>query len=114
ASGTLSPFFVLTGDANHDRFVNTMDFTALAQNFGKSNMNYAQGDFNYDGKVNALDFNALATRFGAHLAAAGPLVASLPTATAAAFAAAPAPTLFSDTPVTKPESGPEQELNGVL
>ena len=54
-------------DANGDRFINTIDFTALAQNFGKSSATFSQGDFNYDGKVNALDFNILASKFGTYL-----------------------------------------------
>ena len=62
-------FFFLAGDANHDRFVNTADFTILAGNFNKTAAGLA-GDFNLDGKVNALDFNALASNFGMHLAPA--------------------------------------------
>ena len=52
------------GDANDDSAVNTLDFTAMATNFGKTGQSWAQGDFNGDGKVNALDFNAIATNFG--------------------------------------------------
>ncbi len=70
-SSTLD-FFVLSADANHDRHVNTLDFTALAQNFNKSGATFSQGDFNYDGKVNALDFNILATKFGTTLASPAP------------------------------------------
>ncbi len=58
----------LMADANRDGFVNTLDFTILAQNFGKSPATFSQGDFNYDGKVNAMDFNILATKFGSSLA----------------------------------------------
>ena len=61
-------FFVLTADANHDRSVDTLDFTIMATNFNQSGMAFSQGDFNYDGTVNALDFNALATMFGTYLA----------------------------------------------
>jgi hypothetical protein len=64
-------FFILTADANHDRYVNSLDFTALAANFNKSSgVSFSGGDFNYDGRVNALDFNALASRFGTYLAPA--------------------------------------------
>jgi hypothetical protein len=108
-SGVLSPFFVLSGDANHDRFVNTLDFTALAQNFNgpsttdPTGVSFAKGDFNYDGKVNALDFNILATHFGAHLAPAGSSpIGTLPFT--AADAASQAPSLFSDVPLTKLDS----------
>jgi hypothetical protein len=93
-------FFVLAADANHDRIVNTSDFTILAQNFNKSNASFNQGDFNYDGKVNALDFNLLATHFGTSLAPA----ASLPNAalsTAPPVAASRVASLFSDTRLTK-------------
>jgi hypothetical protein len=102
SSGTLPGFFMLTADANHDRFVNTVDFTALAQNFGKSTLNdpagatYANGDFNYDGKVNALDFNILASKFGTHLA---PPSSALPLS--AAVGVAPiAANLFGDRPIS--------------
>jgi hypothetical protein len=53
------------GDANLDGTVNTLDFTALASNFGETNANWLAGDFNGDGIVNALDFSILATNFGA-------------------------------------------------
>jgi hypothetical protein len=57
-------FFVLSGDANHDGQVDTLDFTAIAAHFNQQVNSYADGDFNYDGVVNALDFNALASHFG--------------------------------------------------
>ena len=85
-------FFVLTGDANHDGFVNAQDFTALAQNFNGSSATYDKGDFNYDGKVNALDFNALASRFGATSAA---MALSAPLEASALSVAQPAANLFS-------------------
>jgi hypothetical protein len=62
-------FFVLAGDANRDRTVDTLDFNALAANFGGSNKTFSQGDFNYDGVVDTLDFNSLAANFGKSLAA---------------------------------------------
>jgi hypothetical protein len=70
-------YFVLNGDANHDRTINTLDFTALAQNFNNASATFSQGDFNYDGVVNVLDFNILATKFGTSLAppVSSPLVA---------------------------------------
>jgi hypothetical protein len=60
----VSNFFVLAGDANHDRAVDLLDFNILAGNFGQSPRIFSQGDFNYDGSVNLLDFNILASRFG--------------------------------------------------
>jgi uncharacterized delta-60 repeat protein len=62
-------FFVLTGDANHDRTVNLQDFNILAINFGQSPRTFSQGDFNYDGVVNLQDFNRLASKFGTSLPA---------------------------------------------
>jgi autotransporter-associated beta strand protein len=57
--------YALSGDANLDGQVNTMDFTALASHFNSGTQLWTSGDFNFDGKVNALDFNAIATNFGA-------------------------------------------------
>jgi hypothetical protein len=79
AAGNLSAlrsdnFFFLDADANHDGTVNSLDFNAVATNFGASGVPFSGGDFNYDGTVDTLDFNALATRFGTTLpAAATPL-----------------------------------------
>src|SRR5262249_39519144 len=63
-SDTTLDFFHFTGDANHDRNVNSIDFTAVATNFNRGGRIWSQGDFNYDGFTNALDFNAIASRFG--------------------------------------------------
>jgi ELWxxDGT repeat protein len=71
----LIKFLILTGDADHNGRVDTVDFTLLAQNFNKSPAVFSQGDFNRDGVVNALDFNALATNYGKMLSlppSAGP------------------------------------------
>jgi ELWxxDGT repeat protein len=65
-------FFSLTGDANHDRFVNALDFNSVASNFGKSSKTFPDGDFNFDGKVNTLDFNSVATHFNTQLDPASP------------------------------------------
>jgi hypothetical protein len=89
------PFFVLNGDANRDRHVDSLDFDTLAFNFNKSGMSFGDGDFNHDGQVNALDFNTLATRFGTVLPppAGASLEASTPTSPSAA--AVPFASLFS-------------------
>ena len=58
----------LIADANLDGRVDTLDFNALAGNFGAADQRWSQGDFNYDGVVNTLDFNALAGEFGKTLA----------------------------------------------
>src|SRR5262249_36768306 len=73
--------FVLTGDANRDRTVDTIDFNILAANFSQSGKSFGQSDFNYDGTVDSVDFNLLASNFSKALAP--------PTATATAFRAAP-------------------------
>src|SRR5205823_5737642 len=74
-------FFVLTGDANHDRTVNTVDFNILATNFSFTGRTFTQGDFNYDGKVDTVDFNLLAGNFSKTLLApAEPAVNSAPQA----------------------------------
>jgi hypothetical protein len=85
-------FFVLAGDANHDRTVDTLDFNALAANFGGTNKTFSQADFNYDGVVDTLDFNTLAAQFGKSLVAAAIAPAAAP--------AAPPPSPFSQSRVT--------------
>jgi titin len=67
-------FFFLFADANHDRNVDTLDFNALAANFGGSGKLFSEGDFNYDGRVDTLDFNALAANFGRSLPTSTTLV----------------------------------------
>jgi uncharacterized delta-60 repeat protein len=64
AAAATVEFFVLGADANHDRVVDTLDFNALAGNFGGTGKTFPQGDFNYDGVADTLDFNTLASRFG--------------------------------------------------
>lgn len=54
------------GDANHDLLVDTIDFNALAGNFGVlSNASWGEGDFNADNKVDSVDFNLLVGNYGA-------------------------------------------------
>jgi hypothetical protein len=91
-------FFVLAADANHDRSVNTVDFTAMAMNFNKEGASYSDGDFNSDGKVNALDFNILATQFGTAVAAPAD---GVPASRASILPAASVPpSLFGNPPVS--------------
>jgi hypothetical protein len=78
----ITTFFVLAGDANHDRAVDTLDFNALAANFGGSNKDYSQADFNYDGVVDTLDFNTLAANFGHAVPASAGVQSSLAPAAA--------------------------------
>jgi hypothetical protein len=62
--------YAYTGDANLDGKVDTLEFNALAANFGGTGKLWTQVDFNYDGVVDTLDFNSLAANFGQQLAAA--------------------------------------------
>jgi O-glycosyl hydrolase len=74
AANTLSvDFFILAGDANRDRFVDTLDFNILAQNFGRGNK-FTQGDFNYDSSINSSDFNLFVAQYGKRLAAPAPVL----------------------------------------
>src|SRR5207253_338077 len=73
-----STFFVLCGDANRDRAVDTLDFNLLATNFGQSGHVFSEGDFNYDGFVDTLDFNLLSANFTHRLGAAPAAAASSP------------------------------------
>ena len=56
--------YTLSGDANLDGAVNTIDFNMLASHFNGTTGLWSDGDFNFDGTSNALDFNALAINFG--------------------------------------------------
>jgi hypothetical protein len=89
----VASFFSVAGDADHDRDVDTADFTQMATYFNQAGMTFSKGDFNGDGKVNALDFNILAAKYGTHLAAAPSLGATvfdaLANPTANLFGAAP-------------------------
>jgi hypothetical protein len=81
-------FFVLAGDANRDRVVDTIDFNILAGNFGRSDRPFSHANFDYLGRVDTLDFNILAAQFGKTLP---------PPATTAAISpdAAPSPSPFA-------------------
>jgi hypothetical protein len=57
-------FQLMPGDANVDGKVDTLDFNALAGNFGGTGKVWRNADFNNDGTVDTLDFNSLAANFG--------------------------------------------------
>jgi hypothetical protein len=63
--------YTLYGDANFDTTVDTIDFNALAANFGGSGKQWTQGDFDCSGTVNTVDFNLLALTFSQSLPASG-------------------------------------------
>ena len=100
-------FFVLAGDANHDRTVGFADLVAVAQNYGATGgATFDKGDFNYDGRVDFADLVTVAQRYGTSLLP--PVLAPLPPPSAPAVAlASSAPnqksnkSLFSVIPVTK-------------
>jgi len=67
------------GDANLDGKVDFADLVILAQNYGKTGMNWDQGDFNYDGTVNFADLVILAQNYGqSFVPAAAPAVSAVP------------------------------------
>ena len=77
-------FFALSGDADRNRSVDSVDFAKLIANFGPgTGKTFTQGDFNFDGAISSVDFNLLVTNYGQTLPA---VPAALPAATP--FAAA--------------------------
>ena len=60
-------FFVLAGDFNRDRVVNTSDLLNLLGNFGASPRIFATGDANRNGVVNTQDLLVLLGAFGTTL-----------------------------------------------
>lgn len=80
--GFSQSFFVLAGDASHNRTVDSIDFGIFAANYGGTGKTFGEGDFNYDTRVNTLDFNLLAGRFGTTLLAGAVLSAPLSSAPA--------------------------------
>jgi hypothetical protein len=62
-------FFVLAGDADHDRDVDVNDLGILASNWQQSPRTLSQGDFDYSGTVDVNDLGILATHWQQQLAA---------------------------------------------
>lgn len=56
-------FFVLAGDANHDRVVDIVDLGILSSNWQQTGTTFAQGDFNDDGIVDIVDLGILSTNW---------------------------------------------------
>jgi hypothetical protein len=64
-------FFILAGDADHNRTVDINDLNVLATNFKQPGAKtFSQGDFNYDGTVDNADLAILAARWQTSLAPA--------------------------------------------
>ena len=79
-AAALQQLGLLVGDADQDGSVGFLDFLALANNFGQTDVSFSGGDFDCDGSVGFLDFLALANNFGmasASAAAAVPEPSSL-------------------------------------
>ncbi len=53
------------GDANHDHYVDGLDYVAWADHFGQDG-GWLHGDFNHDGHVDGLDYIAWADHFNPH------------------------------------------------
>jgi hypothetical protein len=102
ADPTLS-FFVLAGDANHDRKVDFNDLVILAQNYNTTGKNFGLGNFNYDagGMVDFQDLVILAQRYNTELAPPPPPPAPpVQSAGKPALATVPAG-VFSDTQIVR-------------
>lgn len=74
ASDLAFGFFILAGDANHDRRVDSADLAILAMNWNGTAKTFSQGDFNFDGATDARDLEILAARYQASLPEARPPV----------------------------------------
>jgi ELWxxDGT repeat protein len=68
-------FFIMRGDANHDRAVDFNDLVKLAQNYNTAGKSFADGDFNFDGNVDFNDLVILAQRYNTSLPVGGGVVA---------------------------------------
>lgn len=73
---TLILKYTLSGDANLDEKINTLDFNLLAGGFGVGS-DWVSGDFNYDGVVDSTDFAALTGNYGKPLPPAAPGLGSV-------------------------------------
>lgn len=95
-STTLLVAYTLSGDANVDGNVNTVDFNNLAGAFGLAGQFWINGDFNYDGLVNSIDFTSLAANYGSTTTVgAGPVLgATVPEPSLLLWGAATLPLLL--------------------
>src|SRR5207248_1484799 len=102
----VADFFVLAGDANHDRAVDFNDLVKLAQNYNTTGgKTYADADFTGDGNVDFNDLVILAQRYNTSLPAPA---AALPfAAPAASFAADWAAATVSPTAPTAAKTDPK-------
>jgi hypothetical protein len=104
--------YTLSGDADLNTNVNTVDFNILAANFGGTGKRWTRGDFNYDESVNTVDFNLLAANFSRSLPAAAP---SVQTSSRVALARTSGASLFADLRIGQEQSlGDSIELNEIV
>ena len=101
SSSFATDFFVLAGDANHDRTVDFADLVVLAQHYKTTGggMTFDEGDFNYDGNVDFNDLVLLAQRYNTTLAA--PTTSAPAAATATVFSDRRIATVAKPKPVSK-------------
>jgi len=95
-------FFVLAGDADRTKTVDTVDFNILAANFGATGQNFSQGDFSYDTTVDTIDFNLLAANFSKTLPGDSTAAAAAPSVAGGSVvqpAAANGSSLFGQAPI---------------
>jgi len=83
-------FYILPGDANRDRKVDTLDFNILAEGFGAAaGKVFSTGDFSLDSAIDSVDFGVLLSHYG--------MTVPIPSAPLAALV--PAPSLFAMQPI---------------
>jgi hypothetical protein len=61
--------YTLSGDANLNKTVDTIDFNLLATSFSQTGKDWFNGDFDYNSTVDTIDFNLLAANFSQSLPA---------------------------------------------
>ena len=76
--GWLRPGFWSCRDINLDRSVGFSDLVTIAQNYGKTGMNFTQGDVNADGTVSFADLVIIAQNYGKSVPATAPTPAADP------------------------------------
>jgi hypothetical protein len=117
ASSFATDFFVLAGDANHDRTVDFADLVVLAQNYNTTDKPFDQGDFNYDQNVDFNDLVILAQRYNTALpnmpAGAAANAEFLAPADTAATRDRPTPTFLPPRPKPAPRPIDKHARRGV-
>lgn len=113
ANDNILDFFVLAGDANHDRAVGFADLVVVAQHYGQTaGTTFSTGDLNYDGTIGFADLVLVAQHYGTTLTP--PAAPAQGVIADAAFApvrqAAATRSLFSLIPVKKALRRPPSQL----